>query len=299
MAVTLGADVLGRYPRFSLYNSPYAAHEEGCAVDLYPAERGGPGPAVGAAAPSPVAGEVLDTRTVEAPPRPYAVEHDHLLLVDTGARVARMLHVDPAVEPGDQVAVGDPLGSLVRSGFFAPWVDNHIHLGFRDHDANPYRASGSLRIEPGVDVRPLPWDGTGTVVEAGETYAVLDEPTHPAPGEYFVGVAGTIGGGSGRPAERDGRCVLDGGLPHYDGGGALGGPDGAVELAGRRVGTAADRTVTWTDLTVRANGRPITGVSLFCARDGDFGVKLVCPDAAFAVGEEVTVTFEGASATNS
>ncbi|MFC4548866.1 hypothetical protein ACFO3H_00970, partial [Halorussus sp. GCM10023401] len=34
--VALDAEVLARYPRFSLYNSPYDAHDEGCAIDLYP-----------------------------------------------------------------------------------------------------------------------------------------------------------------------------------------------------------------------------------------------------------------------
>ncbi|WP_136716768.1 hypothetical protein [Halorientalis salina] len=272
MAVTLGADVLGRYPRFSLYNSPYPAHDAGCAIDLYPDGDG--------TAPSPVAGEVIDTRTVDAPPKPYAGPHDHLILVETDAFVARLLHVDPAVEAGDSVAVGDSLGTLVRSGFFAPWVDNHIHLGFREAEANPYRASGSLPLAVEADVRPCSWDGRGTVVETAETYAVLDAPAHPAPGEYFVGVDA-------------GNGVLDGGLPHYEGGGALGGADGAVSVAGQRVGTVADRTVTWDDVTVFADDRPITGLSLFLAREG-FGVKLVCPDREFAVGETVTVRIDPA-----
>jgi hypothetical protein len=275
MAVTLPESVLSRYPRFSLYNSPYDAHDEGCAIDLYPETND---------APSPVTGEVLDTRTVTAPEKSYAVEHDYLILIDRGDDVARVLHVDPAVSAGDEVAVGDSLGRMVRSGFFAPWVDNHIHLGFRDPDANPYRASGSLPVEVAVDPRPLPWDGTGTVIETGETYAVLDSPAHPAPGEYFVGV-GADGGPTG--AAR----VLDGGLPHYSGGGLLGdGPrERPVSLAGSRVGAADGRTVRWDDVTVFANGEPITGLSLFLAKDGDFGAKLVCLDAEFAPGERITV----------
>ncbi|WP_299265660.1 hypothetical protein [Halorientalis sp.] len=277
MAVTLDAVVLDRYPRFSLYNSPYAAHDEGAAVDLYPDTgddgRGGP-------APSPVAGEVIDTRTVDAPPKPHATTHDHLLLVDSGEYVARILHVDPAVSAGDRVAVGDSLGRLIRSGFFAPWVDDHIHLGFRPPDANHYRASGSLPLELGVDVCPAAWDGTGTVVEAGETYAVLDAPAHPDPGAAFAGVAATVDGTD---------CVLDGGFAHYEGGGVLGGSAGPVTLLDRRVGTSTGRTVAWDDVTVRANGAPITGLSLFCGRES-VGVKLVCPDQGFVAGDDVTVS---------
>jgi len=268
MGVSLPRDVLYQYRRFSLYNSPYVAHDGGCAVDLYP---------TGETAPSPVAGEVLDTRTVEAPPQPYAATHDHLVLIDTGSYVARLLHVKPWVEPGDTVAVGEPVGDLVRAGFFAPWVPNHIHLGFRPPDANCYRASGSLPIEVGVDLEPVQWDGTGTVADAGKTWARLDAPAHPAPGERFVGL-GSDGG------------VLDGGFDHYDCGGLLGGGDDAV-VCGTTAGTVSGRDVAWHDCTVRANGEAVTGIALFCARD-TFGIKLVGEGIDLAVGEDVTVTVD-------
>ncbi|WP_408959553.1 hypothetical protein [Natrinema sp. 74] len=290
MAVTFPEAVLAQYERFSLYNSPYPAHDGGCAIDLYP------GTLVDdrtTAAPSPVAGIVRETRTVSAPPKPYAPEHDHLILIDCDGPAplegltTRILHVDPAVEAGDRVEPGDSLGRLVRVGFFAPWVDNHLHVGFRRPDQNPYRASGSLPIELGVRVRPLEWDGTGRVVSTGDTYAVLDAPAHPAPGTEFVGV------------RADGGGVVDGGLPHYDGGGLLerGGGGGSLEadaesvvsLNGDRLGVADGRTIAWDDVTVTANGEPITGLSLFCARDGDFGAKLICPDRSFEQGAHVRV----------
>jgi len=287
MAVTLAAAVLRQYPRFSLFNSPYAAHDRGCAVDLYP---DGDDPGTPATerldAPSPVAGEVLDTRTVDAPPKSYAADHDHLLLIDTAEHVARILHVDPTVEVGETVAVGDSLGRLVRSGFFAPWVDNHLHLGFRTPDANAYRASGSLplSVDPALELQPLAWDGTGTVVDAGDTYALLDAPTHPAPGEYYVGVGANVAGE---------RVVLDGGCHHYDGGGVLGSvPDSthAVTLLNQQVGVADGQHVDWDDVAVVANGERITGLSLCCGQDGRFGAKLVCPDVTLPVGTEVQVS---------
>ncbi|AUG48424.1 hypothetical protein BVU17_13150 [Haloarcula taiwanensis] len=275
MVVTISRDVLFQYYRFSLYNSPFDAHDEGCAIDLYPD---------GERAPSPVAGEVVDTKTVQAPPKAYAAEHDHLIVIDTGDTVARLLHVDPAVEPGETVTVGDDLGELVRAGFFAPWVPNHIHLGFRDPGTNPYRASGSLPVDVAVDVTPLSWDGTGTVVAGGETWVRLDEPVHPAPGDSFAGIANDIDG--------DNSGVLDGGLPHYSGGGLLS-SDGttAAAIAGAGVGTADGRTVAWDDLTVLANGDPITGIALFCGRER-FGAKLVGEEVDLAVGDEVRVSIE-------
>lgn len=295
MAVTLPADVLSQYCRFSLYNSPFVAHDRGCAVDLYPGDE----TTAATTAPSPVAGEVVDTRTVAAPPKPYAAANDHLTLVDTGDRIARILHVDPAVEAGDTVTVGDPLGNLVRAGFFAPWVPNHIHLGFRDRGDDRYRASGSLPLElgPDVDLRPVDWDGTGTVVAAGETWALLDSPPHPAPGEAFAGVAARDDG------TLEGNAVLDGGCPHYEGGGRLGAEVPAagqsedsttpVALAGTTVGAAGGRHVTWRDVAVRANGDPVTGLALFCGRDRA-GVKLVGADADLPVGRKVRVTVEPA-----
>jgi hypothetical protein len=270
MTVTLGWDRLSQYRRFSLYNSPFVAHDHGCAIDLYPGDERH----TVETAPSPVAGEVIETRAVDAPPKPYAAEQDYLILVDTGDHVARLLHVKPWVAAGDEVTVGDPLGELVRAGFFAPWVPNHIHLGFRERDANPHRASGSLPIELGVGVTPVPWDGTGTVADAGETWAWLDAPAHPEPGESFAGI------------ESDGG-VLDGGFPHYDGGGLLGGGERA-ELAGWRVGTVSGRDVTWDECTVLANGEVVTGIALFCGRDR-LGAKLVGESVDLDVDEDVTV----------
>ncbi len=278
--VTLPGDVLSRYPRFSLYNSPYPAHDRGCAIDLYPETNAGL---------SPVAGEVLDTRTVRCPDRPYAVDHDHLILIDTGSHVARVLHVDPAVEPGDNVSVGDSLGEMVRSGFFGQWVDNHVHLGFRSVEQNPYRAGGSLPVAVDVSVDPIRWDGTGEVVAVGETYAALAAPAHPAPGERFAGIAADDG------------TVLDGGLAHYAGGGALTNssddrPDGrSLSLFGARVGVANGRHVEWDDIDVLANGDRLVGLSLFAAREDGFGAKLVAFDHDFAVGDAVEITIRPSS----
>ncbi|QLH84625.1 hypothetical protein [Halosimplex pelagicum] len=299
MAVTLSAEALAPFRRVTLYDSPFDAHDRGCAVDLYPGDAGGdtlrPNPEGGPRidAPSPVAGEVVETRTVRAPSRPYAVAEDHLILVDTGDAVARILHVDPVVEPGERVAVGDSLGRLVRAGFFAPWVANHLHLGFREYGANHHRAAGSLALEldPALGVEPLDWDGTGTVVAASDTYAVLDSPAHPDPGDRFAGVAAT-------DAEGDPLGVLDGGLPHYDWGGLLRGRDATGEadgdglldvfLLGERVGRAEGRDVAWTDPTVLANGEPVTGIALALGRD-DAGVKLVGEGVDLPVGTDVTV----------
>lgn len=284
--VTLGADVLARFPRFTRYNSPYTEHREARAIDLYPDSK---------TAPSPVAGEVVETKTTACPSRPYASDTDHLIVIDTGEHLARILHVDPAVEAGDTVALGDPLGQLVRSGYFAPWVDNHVHLGFREHGTDPVRASGSLRLDVDVPLGGVSWDGTGTVVEVGDTYAILDGPQHPAPGESYVGIT-----------DDSGRFVLDGGLPHYDNGGitavpeaeqtvatdgagADDGPPTAIEFLGTTIGPVNGSELPWESVRVFANGTEILGLSLFLGRDTIYA-KLVCPEVECEVGESVEVT---------
>ena len=267
--VQVMAAVCRQYVSLTCYNSPYPAHDRGRAVDLYPA-RG---------VPSPVAGEVVGHRRVRAPSRPHAEAHDHLLVVDTGDHLARLLHVEPSVALGDAIAVGDDLGRLVRSGYFAPWVDDHLHLGFRPPGADPVRATGSLPIELDIDPLAVAWDGVGTVVEVGETHVVLDAPAHPAPGERFAGLAS------------DGGPVLDGGLPHYAGAGIAGGGDGPVSLLGRVVGEASGGHVAWADVEVRADGRPVTGLSLGLRRDR-LGAKLVSwdgPPAELGAAVEVSV----------
>ncbi|MCQ4334041.1 hypothetical protein KM295_11240 [Natronomonas sp. F2-12] len=267
--VTVPPDVLDRYERFSLYNSPYSAHDTGCAIDLYPGDDD---------AISPVAGTVLDTRRVRCPDQPYAVAEDSLLLVDCGTHVARILHVDPAVEPGESVEIGDSLGTLVRSGFFGRWVDNHLHLGFRHPDQNLERASGSLPVEPETAVSGVGWDGTGTVTETGKTHVLLDSPSHA--GRGFAALASDDG------------TPLDGGLPHYSGGGVLKSTDGAIALLGATVGDTDGRTVEWRDVAVYADRKRATGLSLF-ASQGSLGAKIVFHEGhGLDVGDRVRVTIE-------
>ncbi|CAI48942.1 peptidase M23 family protein [Natronomonas pharaonis DSM 2160] len=267
--VTLPAAALDPYERFSRYNSPYPAHDDGCAVDLYPARK---------TAYAPVSGEVRSIRTVQCPEKPYGTSVDHLVCVDCGDHIARLLHVDPAVEVGEHIEVGDRIGTLIRSGFFARWVDHHLHVGFRDHGQNIERASGSLPLTVDVPVEGVGWSGYGTVIEAGQTYVVLDAPGGNEEG--FVALTADDG------------TPLDGGLPHYDRGGAFGAFPKTVSLLGTEVGHEDGRGITWCDVEIRASGRAATGLSLFASR-GSVSVKLVFGSGHdVAVGDELTIAIE-------
>ncbi|MFC5279081.1 hypothetical protein ACFPM1_09980 [Halorubrum rubrum] len=279
--VRLPVGILSRYRRFSRFNSPYPAHDAGRAIDLYPPGEDGV---------SPVTGVVRETHTVGCPDRSYAASEDHLIVVDlddewcrrTGTEpgtIARILHVIPSVEPGDRVDVGDSLGPMTRSGFFGRWVDDHVHLGFRAPGTDVLRASGSLPVDVDVSVAGVSWNGTGTVLTRGPSHVVLDAPTHPDPGERFAAIASDDG------------VPLDGGLAHYAGGGGFADVDlgRTVSLWGTRVGVATDRGIEWEPIDVTANGERVTGLSLFAARDGDYGAKVIRPDHEFAVGDRVSV----------
>jgi hypothetical protein len=296
--VQLPAAAIDQYRRFTAYNSPYVAHDRGRAVDLYPeTESADP---TGEPAPSPVTGEVLATETVRAPPKPYAPAEDNLVVVDCGPVVARIMHVDPSVEVGERVDAGDDLGDLVRAGFFARWVPRHLHVDFRTHDQDHLRASGALPLNVCVDPVPVGWDGTGTVVDVGDAYALLDAPANPpdSTGDgAFYGLAATVVS-DGSESTGSETVVLDGGFQHYDAGGVYGDATGPVELLGEHVGTAtagagSTNPVAWRPLTVRANGDPVHGVSLFCGQAGDYAIKLVGEELGLDVGERVAVTLDG------
>lgn len=289
--VAIPRRTFAHFEAFTCYNSPYVAHDDARAIDLYPG---------GTTAPSPVAGEVVAIHRVRAPPKPYADPHDVVIAIDTGrsetpietatgeAAIARILHVDPAISVGDRVAIGDDLGSLIRAGFFAPWVDNHLHLGFRPPLADPIRAGGSLPVTFGLTVHPLAWDGSGRVVDIGETYVVLDRPTDRSlDDDAWVAIASDDGD------------ALDGGLPHYDRGGLLRQVRGnapssghPVRLLGTHIGTTTARGLTWTEVCVTINGDASTGLSLYAARARNFGAKIICPDHDHYIDEMVTITVE-------
>ncbi|MDI6917112.1 MAG: hypothetical protein QMC80_04875 [Thermoplasmatales archaeon] len=116
--------------RFSFFNSPYPAHKQGKAVDIY-------------SSLSPVDGRVKKI---------IKLSHDYVILIECSENpeiFAKILHIKPCVKADEKLCVGDQLGSFIRSKFFDPWTDNHLHLELRKKD-DPVRARGGYRL---IDVK--------------------------------------------------------------------------------------------------------------------------------------------------
>jgi len=282
MAVTLSSSVLDRYRRFSRFNSPYPAHDDGCAIDLYPDSEAGI---------SPVAGVVRETRTVGCPDRPYAADEDHLIVVEldedwcrrAGAApgtIARILHVVPEVSAGDRVAGDDSRpADAVR---FLRSVGRQPRPP-RIQSAGCERAPGeSGRSRSMSTCRSSRYSGTGPA-QSSSAARRTSSSTPPTPGSPVsgsrrsratTGYLSTAGWRTTRAAARSTnswtgrRCRC--GAP-------------ASASPGRR-------RVAWDPIDVLANGERVVGLSsLFAARDDGFGAKIVCPDRRFDLGETVSL----------
>lgn len=208
--------------RFAFFNSPFPAHKANTGVDIYP------GDGFGGEAPSPVSGEVVLIRRVKAPEGHgfTASDHDTVVVLrnqDNPETVTKMLHIDPLVEVGDTVKVGEPIGLTLRSGYYGWGTSPHIHTEIRD-PRDPIRARGGYTLDL-IDV-PVgePVDEiAGTVVHLQPEFALIELDS------IGSGLVGTV---NGEPA------TLDGGIPYYNWVGAhlLNPPSsGIIELLGKPI----------------------------------------------------------------
>ncbi|MCJ7731793.1 hypothetical protein MUP51_05700 [Candidatus Bathyarchaeota archaeon] len=196
MGVKLHCPMSGRY---AFYNSPYPSHKENTGVDIYP------GDGFGGEAPSPVDGAVILIRRVKAPTGHgfVAADHDTVVLVrnrDNSETVTKLLHVDPFVEVGDMIRVGEPIGVTLRSGYYGWGTSPHLHAEIRS-PLDPIRARGGFNLGL-IDVSVAePVDKIeGVVVHLQPEFVLIRLE------QDGVGLAGSV---NGVPA------TLDGGIPYY------------------------------------------------------------------------------------
>ncbi|MEM2241620.1 MAG: hypothetical protein QXY73_01880 [Candidatus Bathyarchaeia archaeon] len=274
--------------RFSFFNSPYYAHHTFTGVDIYPPSNVW----FGSPALSPVDGEVINIKTVRcsADALQYSnVDYVIVLKCLRNPRVAvKLLHVDPYVNIGDIVMVGDRIGAYLRSGFFHYWTDPHIHLEVRE-------VYDSLRARGGHIIRrtmPIPEDAEllqnlrGTVIASRPEYALIALESIASNG-VTVDVNGDIG-------------VLEGGIPHYGFFGVhlneevtLGSP---VKLCGVNIGfieaVSGNMGIgKYTGPIPRIKGRKVR-LSMYFYINKPL-LKLIpvdCKELSIAVGETVEIT---------
>ncbi|MEA3255457.1 MAG: hypothetical protein U9Q22_06445 [Candidatus Altiarchaeota archaeon] len=148
---------------YSFFASPYHAHREFGAVDIYQ------GRDFGDVSLSPVAGMVYRIHKFKSPSLGKPLP-EYLILIRSGDYLARIMHVEPSVREGDEIRVGDELGRFITNGYFFFWVDAGMHVEVRD--LNDYlRAKGGYELSPKFkydikkqDVTEL----TGVVVNASK-----------------------------------------------------------------------------------------------------------------------------------
>lgn len=237
--------------KFSFFNSPYPMHTTYSAVDIYCKSF------FGCIAASPVYGEVVKIRQVRCQEKKNFSSRDYVILLrslENPEMLVKLLHVEPAVEVGDEVRPGDDLGFFLRSGFFDFWTEPHVHVEVRN-PSDPIRATGGHLFEvlfmPKIKTSMLE-KLAGTVIECKDEYALVDldnSSEHGTP----VDLNGSLG-------------FLDGGLPHYKMFGihmaashAIG---GTVNLCGTKIGTVkfvyGNMCIAQcSNLTFKIKGKPV------------------------------------------
>lgn len=149
---------------YSFFSSPYPAHREFSAVDIYQ------GTGFGGVALSPVTGEVSKTLRFDSPSLGKPLP-EYLILIKTGDYLARIMHVKPTVKAGDVLHAGDELGRFIKNGYFFFWVDAGMHVEVRD-PGDYLRARGGCELEPVLREKvtaekPVP-ELRGVVVDASK-----------------------------------------------------------------------------------------------------------------------------------
>jgi len=117
----------------SFGNSPYFSHYAGSAIDIYQGIRGFDGQLD---AVSPIDGKIIDIIKIKPPIKKGYSKIDYIIALNPFSNdnyYVRMLHIAPKVKVGEYVSAGDLIGQFLRSGYFYPWTDPHIHFEIRSN----------------------------------------------------------------------------------------------------------------------------------------------------------------------
>jgi hypothetical protein len=110
------------------HTSPYPVHVQGGAMDIFGSKK------FDVAALSPVSGKVtlIDKSKVGVPRHFKSDPHDYIIVLKNNDVCVRFLHIEPIVEVGDSIDVGDEIGQYIRTPLLPFWSYPHIHLEVKD-----------------------------------------------------------------------------------------------------------------------------------------------------------------------
>lgn len=293
----------------SYFNSPYYAHQKATALDIYTLNRDYE------IALSPVAGRVMKIQSFMPPRRSFLQHHDPEQLIILASnhlqpRFIRLLHINSTVQVGDSVAVGDELGTLVRSGFFNYWTDPHIHVDVRQQ-GNLLRAKGSLPLTPRpihLSKSKLPDPASSSTCDL--TIVLMKHEYVLAKTSNALQIHG-ISGFKGEVETTPG--LLDAGLPHYSYGGMhLANSDPIIPGSSIYIGSQVVGSVTHSTshhvifqacpLNISLDGQRVRGLSLYLYLNNQQLLKIIplAPGSlAFKIGDSVHLSLQSTSSLES
>ncbi len=159
--------------KITFFNSPYPAHKEKKAVDIY---------FEGDIALSPIEGKVEKIRRFEIskPIRLFNVmdrdafdieseKYEYATIIrssENPKKVIKIIHMEPYVSEGEKIDIFQEIGRLIVSKFFTFWTGKHIHVEVRNHN-DYFRARGGEELE-------ITGKFKGAHVEVGDKIAIID-----------------------------------------------------------------------------------------------------------------------------
>jgi len=220
---------------FSFLNSPFLAHRELKAVDIFPVSRKIED------VKSPVSGVIIDAQ-VHIMRKNNMKEH--VIIIDSGEYYVKILHVEPYLSVGEEVKSGQVFGKLYISPYFRPWTDPHIHLEIR-YKQDYLRARGGVKLK-------IPNCIAKGKTELTDEYEIMD--TYALRRIIPIRCGDFYGAGD--------TGIIDGGYPHYKYGLLLGGDE--PSLLNKRIGEIINehKIIKFNNDNIRLNGIQFLGLGL-------------------------------------
>lgn len=285
----------------SFFNSPYYAHKQASAIDIYTIERDYEKPAL-----SPVNGKVVSIVCFKTPKPKHFIgsETDYIIALKSNENPnlwIRILHVKPKVKINQKVSVGDELGTYLPSGYFNFWTDPHIHVEIRDcnniirakggYTINTLKTNNESNLKESIEDKKLL---EGKVKLISKKYIILSLKSPKLKLKNFYGIEANIGNHKG---------ILDCGFPHYGYGGVhLEQSNGIkigdhVKFLGMNIGIVMNKINDFAifktiPLKVKVKDKTFKGLSFYLYMDNFISLKLIPiqPNSFnFKVGETLKI----------